>query len=86
MRTRGLHDAVLTLAATQMSALLEGLDWRSVHAARETVTPAHVAGVESRRVIGPPGAVRVMVGRRLADHLGVVKRADRRAENKAKAR
>jgi transposase len=27
------------LTAAQLSALLEGLDWRRVHAARETVAP-----------------------------------------------
>jgi len=31
---------VMHLSAAQLSALLEGLDWRRVHAARETVTPA----------------------------------------------
>ncbi len=28
-------------SAAQLSALLEGLDWRRVHEARETVTPTH---------------------------------------------
>jgi transposase len=29
----------MRLSAAQLSALLEGLDWRRVHEARETVTP-----------------------------------------------
>lgn len=36
-----IEDGVLRLSAGQLSALLEGLDWRRVHEARETVTPAH---------------------------------------------
>ncbi len=35
-----VEDGVIHLSAAQLSALLEGLDWRHVHAARETVTPA----------------------------------------------
>jgi transposase len=35
-----IEDGVMRLSAAQLSALLEGLDWRRVHAARETVTPA----------------------------------------------
>ena len=35
-----IEDGVMHLSAAQLSALLEGLDWRRVHAARETVTPA----------------------------------------------
>ena len=35
-----IEDGVIHLSAAQLSALLEGLDWRRVHAARETVTPA----------------------------------------------
>lgn len=34
------QDAVLHLTAAQLSALLEGLDWRRVHAVRETRVPA----------------------------------------------
>lgn len=34
------EDAVLHLTAAQFSALLEGLDWRRVHAVRETRVPA----------------------------------------------
>jgi transposase len=33
------QDAVMHLTSAQLSALLEGLDWRRVHATRETVTP-----------------------------------------------
>ena len=35
-----IEDGVMRLSAAQLSALLEGLDWRRVHAARETITPA----------------------------------------------
>jgi transposase len=35
-----IEDGVMHLSAAQLSALLEGLDWRRVHATRETVTPA----------------------------------------------
>ncbi len=35
-----VEDGVIHLSAAQLSALLEGLDWRRVHAARDTVTPA----------------------------------------------
>jgi transposase len=35
-----IDDGVIHLSAAQLSALLEGLDWRRVHAARETVRPA----------------------------------------------
>ena len=34
-----IEDGVMRLSAAQLSALLEGLDWRRVHKARETVTP-----------------------------------------------
>jgi transposase len=34
-----IQDGVMRLSAAQLSALLEGLDWRRVHEARETVTP-----------------------------------------------
>ena len=34
-----IENGVMKLSAAQLSALLEGLDWRRVHAARETVTP-----------------------------------------------
>jgi len=32
------EDGVMRLSAAQLSALLEGLDWRRVHEARETAT------------------------------------------------
>ena len=35
-----VRDGVMRLSAAQLQALLEGLDWRRVHATRETVTPA----------------------------------------------
>jgi transposase len=34
-----IKDGVMRLSAAQLSALLEGLDWRRVHEARETTTP-----------------------------------------------
>jgi transposase len=34
-----VEDGVMRLSAAQLSALLEGLDWRRVHEARETATP-----------------------------------------------
>ena len=33
------EDGVIRLSAAELSALLEGLDWRRVHTARETVVP-----------------------------------------------
>jgi transposase len=34
-----VEDGVMRLSAAQLSALLEGLDWRRVHAPHETETP-----------------------------------------------
>ena len=34
------QDGVLRLTAAQLSALLEGLDWRRVHEARQTAVPS----------------------------------------------
>jgi len=34
-----IENGVMKLSAAQLSALLEGLDWRRVYEARETVTP-----------------------------------------------
>jgi transposase len=34
-----MEDGVMRLSAAQLSALLEGLDWRRVHEARETAPP-----------------------------------------------
>ena len=34
-----VHDGVMRLTAAQLSALLEGLDWRRVHEARQTRVP-----------------------------------------------
>lgn len=34
-----IEDGVIRLSAAQFSALLEGLDWRRVHAAREIAAP-----------------------------------------------
>ena len=39
-RWPSVPDSVMHLTAAQLSALLEGLDWRRVHAARETTAPA----------------------------------------------
>jgi transposase len=34
-----IEDGVMRLSAAQLSALLEGLDWRRVHEGRETAKP-----------------------------------------------
>jgi transposase len=38
-RWPNIENGVMKLSAAQLSALLEGLDWRRVHEVRETVTP-----------------------------------------------
>jgi transposase len=38
-RWPNVQDGVMRLSAAEFSALLEGLDWKRVHAARETPTP-----------------------------------------------
>jgi transposase len=38
-RWPSVQDAVMRLSAAELSALLEGLDWKRVHAARETPAP-----------------------------------------------
>jgi transposase len=38
-RWPGVQDRVMRLSAAELSALLEGLDWKRVHAARETPAP-----------------------------------------------
>ena len=38
-RWPNVQDGVIRLSAAQLSVLLEGLDWRRVHAARETPAP-----------------------------------------------
>jgi transposase len=38
-RWPNVQDGVVRLTAAQLSALLEGLDWKRVHAARETPPP-----------------------------------------------
>ena len=38
-RWPNVQDGVIRLTAAQLSALLEGLDWKRVHAARETPPP-----------------------------------------------
>jgi transposase len=38
-RWPNVQDSVLRLSAAELAALLEGLDWRRVHAARETPAP-----------------------------------------------
>ncbi|WP_376717431.1 IS66 family insertion sequence element accessory protein TnpB [Bradyrhizobium sp. 62B] len=34
-----IENGIMRLSAAELSALLEGLNWRSVHEARETVVP-----------------------------------------------
>lgn len=38
-RWPSVQDGVMRLSAIELSALLEGLDWKRVHAARETPAP-----------------------------------------------
>jgi transposase len=38
-----VRDGMMRLTAAQLGALLEGLDWRRVHEARRTRTPAAIA-------------------------------------------
>lgn len=38
-RWPSVQDGVMRLSAAELSALLEGLDWKRVHAARETPAP-----------------------------------------------
>ena len=40
-RWPGLADGVVRLTATELAALLDGLDWRRVHGARPTSAPVH---------------------------------------------
>jgi len=40
-RWPNVHDGVIRLTAAQLSALLEGLDWRRVHEARRTRVPVN---------------------------------------------
>ena len=42
-RWPNVQDGVLRLSAAEFSALLEGLDWKRVHAARETPAPIQPA-------------------------------------------
>jgi transposase len=35
-----VQDGVIHLSAAELSALLEGLDWRRVHEARHTIAPS----------------------------------------------
>jgi transposase len=38
-RWPSMQEGVIRLSAAQLSALLEGLDWRRVHVAREAIAP-----------------------------------------------
>jgi transposase len=38
-RWPNMQDSVMRLSAAELAALLEGLDWRRVHATRETPAP-----------------------------------------------
>ena len=42
-RWPNVRDSVMRLSAAEFSALLEGLDWKRVHAARETPAPIQPA-------------------------------------------
>jgi transposase len=39
LRWQSMQDGVMRLSAAELSALLEGLDWKRVHAAREMPAP-----------------------------------------------
>jgi transposase len=39
-RWPGVEDAIVRLSAAQLQALLEGLDWRRVHEARQIAVPS----------------------------------------------
>ena len=39
-RWPNVQDGIMHLTAAQLSALLEGLDWRRVHAVRQTTVPS----------------------------------------------
>jgi transposase len=39
-RWPGVEDAIVRLSAAQLEALLEGLDWRRVHEARQIAVPS----------------------------------------------
>lgn len=39
-RWPNVQDGVMHLTAAQLSALLEGLDWRRIHAVRQTTVPS----------------------------------------------
>jgi len=59
-----IEDAVMRLSAAELSALLEGLDWRRVHAARETVAPTEARYRGPRCGEGKSGASSTSSGRR----------------------
>jgi transposase len=42
-RWPNVQDGVMHLTAAQLSALLEGLNWRRVHVARETTVPTQAS-------------------------------------------
>jgi transposase len=42
-RWPSVNDAVMRLSAAELSALLEGLDWKRLHAAREVTAPVQPA-------------------------------------------
>ncbi|MET4483247.1 transposase [Bradyrhizobium sp. F1.13.3] len=51
-----IEDGVMRLSAAELSALLEGLDWRRVHVARETVVPTQVGSRKSHATARQLGA------------------------------
>ena len=52
-----IEDGVMRLSAAQLSALLEGLDWRLVHEARERPAPTHYSGWQHRFNAAAPAGV-----------------------------
>ena len=49
-RWPAVQDGVIRLSAAQLSALLEGLDWRRVHVAREAIAPAQPRWSAAQRI------------------------------------
>ena len=62
-RWPNVQDGVMRLSAAELSALLEGLDWKRVHAARETPAPIslHDCGTVNQRGGNARDAARRMI-------------------------
>jgi transposase len=71
-RWPNMHDGVMRLSAAELSALLEGLDWKRVHAARETPAPIslHDCGTVNQPVGNARDAARRLIYSRHDDRGG----------------